>query len=101
MDLNIPYYFTLSDEDQHDMIVQTLYAQERDLHAHILNQHRYTHMLKELSPGPFADRIAQLLEETTARIAEVQCILTHTRSQLPADTNAIQAALVRMRGTAS
>lgn len=85
-------YRLLTQEEMDDIIVEFYAAQERDAFCHELNKQRYEEMLKVLPPGPFRDQIVGLLEETKARMAEVDAILTKTEPQLPPPTRLTAAA---------
>lgn len=79
-----PYNFkVLSQEDQDEILVEFLEAQERDLFCHQINLERYQEMLETLEPGPWRDRILQLKQETESRLEEVESIIEATLRQLP------------------
>lgn len=89
-------YLVLTQDEQDDMIVQTLLAQERDHFAHTLNQERYAEILKSRpADDPFAVRVQQLHDETVSRLAEVNAIVDALTPQLP-DAGRIVAAVARI-----
>lgn len=92
----MPYtYKCLSQEEQDEILVTFLKAQEMDLYCHQINLERYDAMLKALPDGEFRSRIQQLRDETESRIAEVTSILEATVAQLP-PPDRLQAAVARV-----
>lgn len=89
-------YSVLTQEEQDEIVIQFLQAQERDHFCHALNRDRYAALLQTLSPGPFADRIKQLHDETVSRLDEVEAIIDKTKPQLPPSTRVV-AAVTRLR----
>lgn len=89
-------YLVLSQDEQDDMLVQTLLAQERDHCAHQLNLERFEAMLGGLPSGPWRERIQQLRDETVVRLREVESIMEALEPQVPAGTRRT-AALTRIR----
>ncbi len=76
-------YEILSQEEQDEIIVSYLHAQERDEFCHQLNMARFDAMLPSLPAGKFKERIAQLRNDTQERLVEVTGIKTATLAQLP------------------
>ncbi len=48
-------YTVLTQDEQDDILIQFMQAQERDHFAHTINEARYTQMLKTLPDGAFKD----------------------------------------------
>jgi hypothetical protein len=90
-------YLVLSQDEQDDIIVQFLGAQERDQFCHALNQTRYEAMGPALPDGDFKTRVQNLLETTIKAKAEVESIIAETTKQLP-DQARIDAAIARVKG---
>lgn len=79
-------YLTLTEDEQHDMLVQTLAAQERDHWMHTINAERFAAILADPSLTPhFRKRMGELHSQTRDRIQEVTQILEKLRAQLPPD----------------
>ncbi|HUV56508.1 MAG TPA: hypothetical protein VMV84_04675 [Dehalococcoidales bacterium] len=76
-------YNVLSQEEQDEIIVSFMQAQERDDFCHQLNLSRYETMLKTLPEGDWKSRVAKLRAETVQRLAEVRSIIAATEPQLP------------------
>ena len=89
-------YMLLGDQEQHDAMVQTYLANERDHYLHTKNLERFTLMLDRLPPGPFRERIQKLQEDTIARLEEVSAILDATIQQLP-EPATLNASLLRVQ----
>jgi hypothetical protein len=90
-------YQVLTDEEKHDMLVNTLYAQERDHWMHTVNKERYEAILADPDVKPnLRAQVQKLLTDTESRIHEVTHIIEKLRPQLPAAEH-IQAAVVRIR----
>lgn len=85
----------LSQDEQDETIVAFFLAQERDLHALTVSIERYQNMLKTLPPGPWRERIEQLLNESLERKFQVESIIEATRPQLPPPER-IEAAKLRL-----
>jgi hypothetical protein len=95
-------YQVLTQDEQDEIVVQFLHAQERDHFCHTINQQRYAEMLKTLTKGdPFAARIQGLHDETVSRLTEVSAIIDQTVPQLPADPAMLSAAIDRVRTKAA
>ena len=78
-------YQALSVEDQEEILVNYLLAQERDHYCHTVNCERFQEMLKTMAADdPFRPRIEQLCAETISRLAEVDAILVQTDPQVKA-----------------
>lgn len=84
-------YKTLTDNQQDEILVSTLAAQEVDLFSHETSITRYETMLKTLPEGKFRIRIENLLKETKSRRDEVQAIIDATIPQLPSDQRVMSA----------
>lgn len=76
-------YEVLSQDDQDEVIVAFMLAQERDHYCHEINRERYGQILLTLSAGKFHDRVSELLAETNERLVEVSAIIVATKSQMP------------------
>ncbi len=76
-------YQVLSQDEQDDIIISFMLAQERDKYCHELSLQRYATMLKTLGAGEWHDRISKLQAETVSRLAEVNSIIDATRAQMP------------------
>ena len=89
-------YHLLSIEEQHDMLVRTLIAQERDHYVHTMNQERYEFMLAEADAeqkdSPWYQQIAKLLSDTKDRKHEVSTIISALKKQLPNKDLVMRAA---------
>jgi hypothetical protein len=88
-------YNVLSQDEQDEIIVAFMQAQERDLFCHQLNLERYNRMLETLADGEFKSHITKLRDETAKRLAEVQAIIAATECQLPPQER-IEAAKTRI-----
>lgn len=93
-------YVVLTEDDQDDMIVAFMLAQERDQFLHTVNKARYVALNASLAPSVFKTRIETLLNETNSRLTEVDAILAETVGQLP---NAARrnAAITRLKAKGS
>jgi len=89
-------YSVLSQDEQDDIVVSFMEAQERDLFSHRLNLERFDKMLSSLPEGKWKSRISDLRAETASRIAEVESIITATKGQLPT-AGRIEAAKSRLQ----
>lgn len=77
-------YLTLTEDEQHEMLVQTLASQERDHWMHTVNAERFEAILLDSTLTPhFRTRIVELLKQTRDRIHEVTQILEKLQPQLP------------------
>lgn len=93
-------YLTLTEDEQHDMLVATLAAQERDHWMHTVNAARFTAILADPGLTPhFRQRMKELLAQTQDRIQEVTQILDKLRPQLPPPAQ-ITAAHQRLQAAA-
>lgn len=90
-------YKLLTDDDQDDILANTLLAQERDHFCHALNVQRYTELVKVLPEGDYKQRITHLIGTEQAALANVEATLTETSKQLPADATRVTAAATRMK----
>jgi hypothetical protein len=88
-------YRVLSQDEQDEIIVAFMQAQERDLYCHQLNLARYNQMLSKLPDGEWKSQIIKLRDETAKRLDEVQSIIAATESQLP-PAEQIEAAKTRL-----
>jgi len=79
----MPDYQFLSQEEQDEIIVEYLKAQERDHFCHRINLERFDAMLQSLPEGEFKNHIVNLREETAKRLIEVNSIIGATKRQLP------------------
>ena len=73
----------LTEEEQDEIIVEFLEAQERDLFSHTINLDRFERMLRKLPNGPWRERIEELKRQTQERLMEVASIIEATLPQLP------------------
>lgn len=73
----------LSQDEQDDLVMSFMLAQERDQFAHELNQARYDAMLATIPDGAWKQRIKELRDQTAARLEEVNSIVEATKPQLP------------------
>jgi hypothetical protein len=92
-------YSILSQDEQDDIVVDFMHAQERDKFCHELNLDRYDTILKAAEDGPWKKRVEDLRKETISRLAEVNSIIGATRKQLPPDAR-INAAKSRLNKAA-
>jgi hypothetical protein len=76
-------YTILSQDEQDEIIVAYLMAQERDAFCHNLNLERFERMIPSVAEGPWKERITHLRDETKQRLSEVQSLIEATRGQLP------------------
>lgn len=89
-------YQFLTEEEQHDMLVQYAAAQERDHYLHTVNLARFETILADAALTPtFRSRVEQLRKETTDRLHEVTHLLEKTRAQFP-DATKVHAAHARL-----
>lgn len=87
----------LEQDEQDDMLVQTLIAQERDLFAFSVNAERFTELLKILpSDCSLAKKLKKQLPQTLERINEVEAIILSLEQQLPSKER-IEKAKVRLK----
>ena len=89
-------YKALTKEEQDEITVAFLHAQEKDHFCYTINRERYAEILTLATPGPFCDRIKGLLAETDSRLYEVIHIIEATAKQLP-DKAGIDAAMARIK----
>lgn len=77
-------YQLLTQDEQDDMLAQTLLAQERDLFMHTVNRERYQAIIEDQqTPAEFLERVITLRNETDGRLAEVGAIVRALNLQLP------------------
>ena len=76
-------YKILTQDEQDEIIVSFLHAQERDEFCHQLNLARFDQMLSSLPEGKYKERITQLRNETNERLNEVTSIIAATQAQIP------------------
>lgn len=91
-------YLILTRQEQHDMLANTLLAQERDHYVHSINQERYELILSDPDfdrTSDFGKRICHLLDETQIRKKEVEHIMRALKQQLPSDYE-MSSALTRL-----
>ena len=91
-------YLVLGEDEQDDIVVSFMLAQERDKYCHELNIARYEAMLAKLGPGQWRDRISKLRDESTQRLSEVNSIIEESKIQMPPKAR-IDAAKIRIGGT--
>ena len=89
-------YEILSQDEQDEIIVSFLLAQERDQFCHELNRTRYDAMLLTLPEGKWKEQITELRAETLSRLNEVNTIIEATKPQLP-DAVRVNAAKDRIK----
>ena len=89
-------FIVLNEEEQDDIIVSFMQAQERDKFCHELNLSRYEAMLTTELRDDFRNKITQLKDETLSRLEEVDAIIAATRAQIP-NSSRINAAKTRLR----
>ena len=89
-------YDLISQEDQDDMIVQTMKSQQMDHFVHTLNAARYRSIIASAADGPWKQRITGLLEETESRIGEVESIVDALLPQMPPEERKV-AAVARIQ----
>ena len=84
-------------EEQDDLIVGFMLAQERDMCSHLFNLERYEQILtsKDLDPE-WKSRITSLRDDTIKRIAQINSIIDATKPQMPQKTR-INEALLRIK----
>lgn len=88
-------YKLLSQDEQDEILVNTLRAQERDHFCYAANVERYTNALTTLPPGPKRDYIAALLVTETEAMDHQSHIVNHTQKQMPPQAR-VDAALARI-----
>lgn len=101
-------YVVLTPDEQDEIIVQTLKAQEHDHFCHTMNVQRYTDILTSFPAVPDAEatlplregdpfhvRIAKLLRTEQAALDQVTVIVDKTARQLPSQAR-IDAARQRL-----
>jgi len=76
-------YQVLEQDEQDDIIVSFMLAQERDKFCHELNLTRYNKILAAAEEGAWKKRISHLKGETVMRLAEVDSIIEAAKSELP------------------
>lgn len=96
MTTQMPRFTALTLDDQDEILVAFMWAQERDLFLHTVNKQRFEGILADVAEGPFRDRIAKLLADTQTRLAEVDAIIKNTLPQMPPVART-DAALARLR----
>lgn len=89
-------YQLLTQEEQDDIIVGYMLAQEKDAYCHSINLERYNDMLLALPAGKFKERIEELRNDTQLRLTEVQAIVNATKPQMPPKARQ-DAALQRIK----
>ena len=89
-------YTLLTEEEQDDIIVTFMQAQERDAFCHQINMERYDSMLVELPDDAFKKKIQGLMDETAGRLGEVTGIINATVKQMP-DSVRIAASVARIK----
>ncbi len=86
----------VDDDEQDDMLAQTLLGQERDLYAHRVNLERYESILANGITGESRANMAALMLQTLDRISDVTHIIQALTPQLPSKTRH-DAAIVRIK----
>lgn len=87
----------LSQDEQDDIVVEFLLAQERDLFCHQLNAERFTNMdIEAIKDQKLKSHMGQMVSDTDSRIEQVQGIVDATQRQLP-PKNRLDAAIARVR----
>ena len=89
-------YDVLSQDEQDDIVVAFMLAQERDQFCHQLNLTRYETMLITLPDSKWKQRVGELRAETLVRLNEVSSIIAATKPQLP-PTARLSAAVSRSK----
>ena len=87
-------YDLLTDDEADEILAELLYVQERDLFSHRTNRERYISLLADesIKQSPqFVSRLQNLLEQTDARILEVESIRNAIKPQLPDRTRLLSA----------
>ena len=87
-------YKVLTLEEQHDMLLNTLIAQERDHYMHCCNAERFRGMLDNALQGQeteFAQRIQKLHDDTLLRRHEVETIMHELLKQMPSEEHTSRA----------
>jgi DNA-directed RNA polymerase subunit F len=92
-------YQVLTQDEQDDIVVEFMKAQERDLFCHQINAERYEKMLRTLPAGDWKTRVEKLHKDTKARMAEVSSIIEGTKPQMPLATR-LAAATKRLSSKA-
>jgi hypothetical protein len=88
-------YKILSQDEQDEIIVSFMQAQERDEFTHKINLERFDRMLENLPEGEWRSRVAKLRTDTAQRLEEVRSIIAATEPQLPPDER-VQKAKTRL-----
>lgn len=86
-------YQVFSQDEQDDIIVSFMRAQERDKFCHELNIERYTKILQAAPSGEWHNRVSKLKAETEQRLAETNSIIEATSGQMPPPERVAQAKL--------
>ena len=101
-------YKVLTQDEMDDYIVSSLAIQEQDRYCHEINIQRFTAILKALPPiptlkssgkdpyGELRKKYTLSLNETKARLYEVNIIMAAVEAQLPVDTR-LSAAIKRFK----
>ena len=90
-------YRYLSLDEQDDMIVATMMAQERDLFIHELNLERFrTIAASALPPMPLRENVESQIPVLESRIIETRAIIAALEPQMPPPERA-HAAWARLR----
>ena len=89
-------YKVLTQEEQDEIVVEFMKAQERDEFTHSLNLERFEQMLSTMPECTWKQRIVQLKDETQVRLNEVQSILKATALQMP-PADRLEKAKLRMK----
>ena len=89
-------YDLISQEEQDNMLVQTLRSQQMDHYVHSLNAARYRSIIASAADGPWKGRITEMLAETESRIGEVESIVAALLPQMPPEGRKV-AAVARIK----
>lgn len=88
-------YTVLDANEQDDIVVSFMLAQEKDKYCHEINLARYDSMLVVLPDGDWKKRVSGLRSDTVQRLTEVNSIIEATKAQMPS-TDRIEAAKLRL-----
>lgn len=89
-------YTVLNQDEQDEIIVSFMLAQERDKFCHELNLQRYNTILKNTKEDEWKNKIGQIHADTTKRLVEVDSIIEATKPQMPPAAR-IEAAKQRLK----
>lgn len=95
-------FLILTKEEQDEILVDYMRAQERDLFSHQINMQRFETILAMQIEEGWREKVKGLRDEAASCMSEVQGIIDATALQLPSQTRIdVALAAIKVREAAS